>query len=49
MSSIQDVDGNRILDMVVHVATEALQLSESDREALLEGQMTTGKRFKARM
>ena len=37
MSSVKDVDGDGLLDLVVHVQTEALQLSDTDTEAVLEG------------
>ena len=36
-SSIQDVDGDGLLDIVVHVETAQLQLSETDTEAVLNG------------
>ena len=38
MASFEDVNGDGLLDLVVHINTEALQLSESDTEAVLEGQ-----------
>ncbi len=37
MSSFQDVNGDGLLDLVVHVSTEALQLSETDTLANLIG------------
>jgi hypothetical protein len=42
MASVEDVNGDGIADLVVHVSTEALQLSESDTEAVLEGQTFGG-------
>ncbi|MFQ5874449.1 MAG: SBBP repeat-containing protein, partial [Dehalococcoidia bacterium] len=42
MSSTKDVDGNGLLDLIVHVDTEALQLSETDQQAVLEGQTFGG-------
>lgn len=42
MSSVEDVDGDGLLDLVVHVSTEALELSETDTEAILEGKTTDG-------
>jgi hypothetical protein len=37
MASFQDVNGDSLLDLVVHVSTDAFQLSETDTEAVLEG------------
>jgi hypothetical protein len=37
MASLEDVDSDGLLDLVVHVETEALELTESDVEAVLEG------------
>jgi hypothetical protein len=42
MASSEDVNGDGLLDLVVHVSTEALQLSETDTEAILEGQTFSG-------
>jgi hypothetical protein len=42
MASFEDVDGDGLLDLVVHVETEALELSQTDEEALLEGETTDG-------
>jgi len=42
MSSVEDVDADGLLDLVVHVETEALQLSETDTEAVLEGKTSDG-------
>lgn len=37
-ASAEDANGDGLLDLVVHVTTEALQLSETDTEAVLTGQ-----------
>ena len=42
MSSSEDVNDDGLMDLVVHVDTEALQLSETDEEAVLEGQTSNG-------
>jgi N-acetylneuraminic acid mutarotase len=42
MASFQDVNGDGLLDLVVHVSTDALQLSETDTEVVLEGQTFSG-------
>ena len=42
MYSFQDVNKDGLLDLVVHVTTSALQLSESDREAIIEGKTFGG-------
>lgn len=42
MASFQDVNGDGLLDLVIHVSTEALQLSETDTEAILEGTTFAG-------
>jgi hypothetical protein len=36
-ASVQDVNGDGLLDLVVHVSTEALILSLTDTQAMLEG------------
>ena len=46
MASSQDVDGDGLLDLVVHVNTEALALSDVDTEAVLEGQTSSGLPFR---
>jgi uncharacterized protein (UPF0548 family) len=46
MASIQDVNGDGLLDLVVHVSTEALQLSETDTLAVLDGQTFDGKHIR---
>lgn len=42
MASSQDVNGDGRLDLVVHVSTDALQLSQTDTEAVLEGRTFGG-------
>jgi hypothetical protein len=42
MAGVEDIDGDGIFDLVVHVVTEALELSGADVEAILEGQMFEG-------
>lgn len=42
MTALEDVNSDGLLDLVVHVATDALQLSETDTEAILEGQTFEG-------
>jgi hypothetical protein len=37
MASSQDVNGDGLLDLVIHVSTEALELSDTDTEVVLEG------------
>jgi Tol biopolymer transport system component len=41
-ASSADVDGDGLLDLIVHVDTTALQLSSGDTEAILEGQTYDG-------
>ena len=43
MASLEDVNGDGMLDLVVHVSTDALQLSETDAEAVLDGKTFDGK------
>ena len=42
MASFTDVDGDGLLDLMLHVETEALQLSDTDTEAVLLGQTFDG-------
>ena len=42
MASQQDVNGDGLMDLVVHVSTEALQLSDTDTQATLLGQTYGG-------
>jgi hypothetical protein len=46
MSSSEDVNGDDLLDLVVHVETETLELSETDTEAVLEGETYDGTRIR---
>jgi hypothetical protein len=46
MASFEDVNSDGLVDLVVHVTTEALQLSESDTEAILAGQTFGGTRIR---
>jgi hypothetical protein len=43
MVSIEDVNGDDLLDLVVHISTDALQLAASDTEAVLEGRTFDGR------
>ena len=45
MASFSDVDGDGRTDIVVHVATESLLLSDDDAEAVLEGETHDGTAF----
>ncbi len=42
MASLEDVNGDGILDLVLHVETAALQLTEVSSQAILEGKTYTG-------
>jgi hypothetical protein len=42
MASAQDVNGDGLLDLVLHVSIEALQLSDEDTNATLMGQTFGG-------
>jgi YVTN family beta-propeller protein len=46
MASSVDVNGDGRLDVILHVSTEALQLSENDTEAVLEGQTYSGTKIR---
>lgn len=46
MASLEDVNFDGFLDMVVHVSTEALQLSSTDTQAVVEGQTIGGASFR---
>jgi hypothetical protein len=41
-ASLEDVDGDGLVDLVVHVDTEALQLTDVDNEAVLTGSTFDG-------
>ena len=43
MASFEDVNGDGLLDLVVQVSTEALQLSQTDTQAILEGNTFSGR------
>ena len=43
MASFQDVNGDGLLDVVVHVSTETLQLSDTDTAAVLRGKTSDGR------
>ncbi len=43
MASSEDLNGDGLPDLVVHVSTDALVLSEADTEAVLEGKTFDGK------
>jgi hypothetical protein len=45
LASLQDVSGDGLLDLLVHVNTEALELNDSDTMAILEGQTFSGIRI----
>ncbi len=45
VASSEDVDGDGPLDLVVHVQTQALELNETDEEAVLEGETSDGLRI----
>lgn len=42
MASFEDINGDGLLDIVVHVETDSLKLSETDTEAILEGETFDG-------
>ncbi|MBI3042319.1 MAG: hypothetical protein HYY78_05790 [Betaproteobacteria bacterium] len=48
MASFEDVNGDGLQDLVVHVSTEALQLSDSAMMAVLEGRTYSGDPVKGR-
>jgi len=41
MASFEDVNNDNLLDLVVHVSTQALELTSVDTEAIVEGQTNT--------
>jgi probable HAF family extracellular repeat protein len=45
MSSMDDIDGDGLMDIVVHVDTTALELGTGDLEAVLEGRTLSGVRI----
>jgi len=46
MASSEDVNGDGLLDLVVHVSTTALKLTGADTEAILEGKTSDGARIR---
>jgi hypothetical protein len=42
MTSLEDVNGDGLMDLILHIATEALTLTGADTEAVLEGRTTSG-------
>ncbi len=46
MASFEDVDGDGLLDIIVHVDTQALSLGQGDTEAILEGETSDGKKIR---
>ena len=46
MRFYEDVDGDGLLDILVHVDTRALELSPGDTEAILEGYTFDGKKIR---
>ena len=47
-AAFQDVNAAGLLDLVVQVSTEALQLSQTDTEAVLEGETLDGTHIRGR-
>jgi hypothetical protein len=46
MAAFEDVNHDGLMDIVVHILTEALNLSSTDTEAVLEGQTISGTRIR---
>ncbi len=46
MASFEDIDVDGLLDIVVHVSTEALEIIETDEVAVLEGYTFDGIPFR---
>jgi streptogramin lyase len=44
-AALQDVNNDGLVDLIVHVSTEALQVSQSDTEAILVGRLSDGTYF----
>ena len=44
-SSLQDINGDGLLDLVIHISTTALELTNFDSEALVEGMTFDGRFF----
>lgn len=48
MASFSDVNGDGFLDVVIHITTSALDLSYDEQEAVLEGSMVNGRKFRGK-
>jgi hypothetical protein len=48
MASVEDVNTDGFLDLVVHIDREALALTPADTEAVLEGTTHDGRRFRGK-
>jgi len=48
MTSVDDLNGDGISDLVVHVSASALELSETDTVTFLEGQTANGTPIRGR-
>jgi hypothetical protein len=48
MSSFEDINKDGLLDLVIHVSSQALQLTETDTEAVLEGKTSDGRLIRGR-
>jgi hypothetical protein len=48
MASLEDVNGDGFLDMVVHVSTEALQINANDTDAIVGGSTVEGTPFRGK-
>jgi len=46
MASYQDINKDGLTDIVIHVVTEALHLTETDKRADLNGFLTDGRNIK---
>jgi len=46
MTSIDDVNGDGLADLVVHVSTQALSLNDTDTQAVLEGELLDGTKIR---
>jgi hypothetical protein len=42
MATPEDVNGDGLLDLVIHISTEAFVISEADQQAVLEGKIFDG-------
>jgi hypothetical protein len=46
MASFEDINGDGLLDIIVHVDTTALELTGEDTEAILEGETFDGQKIR---